>query len=42
MSNISLTRFCFALFDDGVTLETLKLTFIAFCIETLQTLTIEL
>ena len=29
--------FYFALFDDGLTLKTLKLVYIGFCIQTLQT-----
>ena len=36
MSEVSLKRFYFALFDDGLTLKTLKLAFIDFCIQTLQ------
>ena len=37
-SEISLKRFYFALSDDGLTLKTLKLAFIGFCIQTLQIL----
>ena len=36
MSEVSLKRFYFALFDDGLTLKTLKLTFISFWIQTLH------
>ena len=36
MSEVSLKRFYFALFDDGLTLKTLKLVFIGFCIQTLH------
>ena len=36
MSEVSLERFYFALFDDGLTLKTLKLVFIGFWIQTLQ------
>ena len=36
MSEVSLKRFYFALFDDGLTLKTLKLAFIGFLIQTLQ------
>ena len=35
-SEVSLKRFYFALFDDGLTLKTLKLAYIGFCIQTLQ------
>ena len=35
-SEVSLKRFYFALFDDGLTLKTLKLTYICFCIQTLH------
>ena len=33
---MSLKRFYFALFDDGLTLKTLKLAYISFCIQSLQ------
>ena len=36
MSEISLKRFYFALFDDGLTLKTLKLAYISFCLQTLH------
>ena len=36
MSEVSLKRFNFALFDDGLTLKTLKLAFIGLWIQTLQ------
>ena len=36
MSELSLERFYFALFDDGLTLKTLKLAFIGFLIQTLH------
>ena len=36
MSEVSLKRFYFALFDDGLTLKTLKLAFIGFLIQTLH------
>ena len=36
MSEVSLKRFYFALFDDGLTLKTLKMAFIGFLIQTLQ------
>ena len=36
MSEASLKRFYFALFDDGLPLKTLKLEFIGFLIQTLQ------
>ena len=36
MSEVSLKRFYFALFDDGLTLKTLKLAFIGFWIQTLH------
>ena len=36
MSEVSLQRFYFALFDDGHTLKTLKLAFIGFLIQTLH------
>ena len=36
MSEVSLKRFYFALFDDGLTLKTLKLAIIGFLIQTLQ------
>ena len=36
MSEVSLKRFYFALFDDGLTLKTLKLAFINFLIQTLH------
>ena len=36
MSEVSLKRFYFALFDDGLTLKTLKMAFIGFLIKTLQ------
>ena len=36
MSEVSLKRFYFALFDDGLTLKTLKLVYIGFCIQTLH------
>ena len=36
ISEVSLKKFYFALFDDGLTLKTLKLVFIGFCIQTLQ------
>ena len=32
MSEVSLKRFYFALFDDGLTLKTFKLAFIGFCL----------
>ena len=35
MSEVSLERFYFALFDDGLTIKTLKLAFIDFWIQTL-------
>ena len=35
-SEVSLKRFYFALFDNGLTLKTLKLAYIGFCIQTLQ------
>ena len=35
-SEVSLKRFYFALFDDGLTLKTLKLAYIVFCIQTLR------
>ena len=38
MSEVSLERFYFALFDDGLTFKTLKLAFIGFLIQTLQLL----
>ena len=39
MSEVSLKRFYLALlFDDGLTLKTLKLAFIGFCIQTLRIL----
>ena len=34
MSEVSLKRFYFALFDDGLILKLSKLTFIGFCIQT--------
>ena len=38
-SEVSLNKFYFALFDDGLTLKTLKLVaFIGFCIKTLHTI----
>ena len=40
MSEVSLKRFYFALFDDGLTLKTLKLAFIGFLIQTLHILVI--
>ena len=36
MSEVPFKRFYFALFDDGLTLKTLILAFIGFCIQTLQ------
>ena len=36
MSEVSLKRFYFALFDDGLTLKTLKMAFIGFWIQTLH------
>ena len=36
MSEVSLKRFYFVLFDDGLTLKTLKLAFISFWIQTLR------
>ena len=36
MSEVSLKGFYFALFDDGLTLKTLKLAYIGFCIQTLH------
>ena len=36
MSEVSLKRFYFVLFDDGLTLKTLKLAFIVFLIQTLH------
>ena len=36
MSEVSLERFYFALFDNGLTFKTLKLAFICFCIQTLH------
>ena len=38
MSEVSLKKFHFALFEDGLTLKTLKLAFIGFCIQTLYLL----
>ena len=35
-SEVSLKRFYIALFDDGLTLKTLKLAYIGFCIQTLH------
>ena len=36
MSEVSLKSYIFALFDDGLTLKTLKLAYIGFCIQTLH------
>ena len=36
MSEVSLKRFYFALFEDGLILETLKMAFIGFGIQTLH------
>ena len=36
MSEVSFKRFYFALFDDEITLKTLKLAFIGFLIQTLH------
>ena len=41
MSEVSLKRFYFALFDDGLTLKTLELAFIVFLIQTLHMYTMK-
>ena len=41
MSEVSLKRFYFALFDDGLTLKTLKMAFIGLLIQTLHLLKLQ-